>query len=222
MVRSRLRALGLGDAREEEIRAELAEHLEDAYQDALGRGLSPEAAVERAQEQVPDWQGLAQQIRSAGQEEDPMSHTAKALWVPGMSVLVFSAAMLLVMTRLVPPTAWVGPRPPVLLLGIWLFSYLVFGALGAYWSRRAGGSLADRFLAGTFPLALHLVIFILPILVAILSDVPNFPEHLDPAWLLRTALLWVVIPGVALAIGALPFLRDGAERTSPASQGIGH
>ena len=145
-----------------------------------------------------------------------MSHTAKALWVPGMSVLVFSAAMLLVMTRLVPPTAWVGPRPPVLLVSIWLFSYLVFGALGAYWSRRAGGSLADRFLAGIFPLTLHLATFILPIFVTMFSTVRRFPEHLEPAWLLKVAIVWVVIPGVALAIGALPFLRDGAERTSPA------
>ena len=221
-VRARVGRLGLDAAREEEIRAELAEHLEDAYQDALQCGLSPEAAIACAHEQVPDWKCLAQGIRRAGQEEDTMSHTSKTLWLPGMSVLIFSAVLLLVMPRLVPPTAWVGPKPPVHLLATWLFSYLVFGALGAYWSRRAGGSIAARFLSGTFPLALHLTIFILPIAVAMASDAPAHAEHLQLGWLLRTSIGWVVIPGVALAIGTLPFLRDGAERASPASaQAIG-
>jgi hypothetical protein len=220
MVRLRLGALGLSAAREEEIRVELAEHLEDAYQDALQCGLSPEAAIACAHEQVPDWKCLAQGIRRAGQEEDTMSHTTKTLWLPGMSVLIFSAVLLLVMIRLVPPTAWGGPKPPVHLLATWptwLFSYLVFGALGAYWSRRAGGSIAARFLSGTFPLALHLVIFFLPIAVAMLYGAPSFPEHRQVSWLLRTSIWWVVIPGVALAMGTLPFLRDGAERASPAS-----
>lgn len=232
MVRLRLGALGLGAEREEEIRAELAEHLEDAYQEALRRGLSPEAAAACAYEQVPDWQCLARKIRRAGQEEDAMSHTAKTLWVPGMTALLGATLMLFLMSSLVPPTAWVGPKPHVLLLGLWLFSYLVFGALGAHRSRRAGGSITARLLSGTFPLALHLVIFIVPVVMAILFDVTNFPvfrfdvtnfpEHRDPTWLLGTAFTWLVIPGVALAIGTLPFLRDGAERASPASaQGIG-
>ena len=217
MVRLRLGALGLGAAREEEIRAELAEHLEDAYQDALQCGLSPEAAIACAHEQVLDWKCLARKIRRAGQEEDAMSHTTKTLWLPGMSVLIFSVILLLVMIRLVPPTAWGGPKPPVHLLATLLFPYFVFGALGAYWSRRAGGSIAARFLSGTFPLALHLVIFFLPIAVAMLSGAPNFPEHRQVSWLLRTSIVWVVIPGVALAIGTLRFLRDGAERASPAA-----
>jgi hypothetical protein len=239
-VRERLARLGLGAERDEEIRAELAEHLEDAYQNALERGLPPEAAMVFAREQVPDWQRLARKIRRAGQEEDDVSHTAKTLWVPGMTALLGATLLLFVMTSLVPPTTWVDAKPPmlrladmlapgeeaepawvdarpaVLLLGIWMFSYLAFGALGAYWSRRAGGSMAARFLSGTFPLTLHLAIFFLPILVALFSDVPNFPEHRQLSWLLRTSIVWVVIPGVALAIGTLPFLRDAVEKASPA------
>ncbi len=207
-VRERLAGLSLEARREEEVHAELAEHLEDAYQDALERGLSPEAAVAWAQEQVPDWQRLARKIRRAGQEEDAVSSTAKTLWVPGVSVLLLASVMLLVMTRAVPPTVWTGPNGPVLMLGPWLFSYLVFGALGAYWSRRAGGSYRDRLLSGVFPLALHLATFVLPMFVTAFSDNPRFPEHLHLSWLLRTSIVWVAIPGVALAIGTVPFLQD--------------
>lgn len=222
IVRERLGALGLGPEREQEIRAELAEHLEDAYQDALRRGLSPEAAMACAHEQVPDWHRLARKIRRARQEEDDMSPTAKTLWLPGTTMLVFSALLLLAITRLVPPINWIDPRGRVLLLTSWLLSYLAFGALGAYWSRRAGGSVTTRFLSGTFPVALHLVTLVLPVIVSLLgSGAPRFPEHLHLEWLLRTAILWVVIPGVALAIGTLPFLRDGATRASRiGAQGI--
>ena len=33
---------------------------------------------------------------------------------------------------------------------------------------------------------------------------------------LRAALIFIVIPGVALAVGTLPFLRDGAKTRAPA------
>lgn len=217
-VREHLESLGLSPEREEEIRAELADHLEDQSQHT-GR-----------QAKGIDWKSLARDIRSA--EEDPMSHTARTLWVPGISGLLAATLMLLVMTSLVPPTtwvddrpamlilsdmlapgekiepSWVDARPAVLLVGIWMFSYLTFGALGAYWSRRAGGSRRTRLLSGIFPLALHLAVFILPVLVTAFSDNPRFPEHRDLSYLLRTSVVWVAIPGVALAMGTLPFLRD--------------
>jgi len=223
-VRERLGSLGLSPEREEEIRTELADHLEDQSQH-IG---SPASGI--------DWKSLACEIRSA--EETAMSHTAKTLWVPGTIALLGATLMLFAMTSLVPPTtwvderpamfilsdmlapgekfepSWVDARPAVLLLGIWMFSYLVLGALGAYWSRRAGGSRRTRFLSGVFPLALHLAVFILPVLVTAFSDNPRFPEHRDLSYLLRTSVVWVLIPGLALTIGALPFLRNSAQRSS--------
>lgn len=213
-VHERVAGLGLGAEREEEIRMELAEHLEDAYQAALERGLSPDAALAWAREQVPDWQGLVRQIRLARQEGTDMSHTAKTLWVPGVSVLLLASIMLILMTRVVPATLWTSPNGPWLMLGPWLLSYFVFGALGAYLSRRAGGDPRARLLSGVFPLALHLTIFVLPIIVAAVADSARYPEHRQLAWLLRTSLAWVVIPGVALAIGALPFVRDSAQKSA--------
>jgi hypothetical protein len=216
-VRDRLGPLGLSRQREEEIHAELADHLQDESEKT-----SKPPGI--------DWNLLARDIRRA--EEEAMSHTAKTIWMPGMAALLGATLVLFVMTSVVPPTAWVNPnsatlrlaemlapgekaepawadaRPAVVLLFIWMASYMAFGALGAFWSRRAGGGLADRFLAGVFPVALHLVTFLLPMFVTVFSSSPRFPEHSDPAWLIRTALVWVVIPGVLLAIGALPFLRN--------------
>ena len=73
IVRARLIALGIEAEREEEIRAELAGHLEDAYVEAIRRGCTEEDAVARALERVPDWTRLADAIRRADQKEGPMS-----------------------------------------------------------------------------------------------------------------------------------------------------
>jgi hypothetical protein len=223
-LRARLGPLGLRHEREEEILAELSEHLEDQSAAEAERALPPQSRIERIEEGT-DWNLLARQIRQA--EEEPMRPTARTLWVPGVGMLFCSFFLLLAITRWVPPAAWVDPSAPTLLLAPWLLSYLGFGALGAWWSRRVGGTTAFRFFSGMFPLALHLAVFSMPILVAIASDarlgtstplgLGLLPERLQAGFLLRAGLEWVVIPGVALAIGTLPFLRDSAGSLGPAN-----
>ena len=137
-----------------------------------------------------------------------MSHNAKTVWIPGMSVLFLSTIVLLIMTRLIPPHTWLYPRTLLSIGSLWALSYLVSGALAAYWSRRAGGSRTARFLAGTFPLSLHGVVFILPVFVALISRVPTFPEHLRLSFLVQAGILWLALPGFVLALGTLPFLRE--------------
>jgi hypothetical protein len=207
-LRERLGPLGLRREREEEILTELADHLEDQCGSDGGKSQLLLGWVKRLEDGT-DWTLLAREIRLA--EEESMSPTAKTLWVPGVSMLFCSLILLLGITRLVPPATWLDPRAPLLLLTPWLFSYLVFGALGAWWSRRAGGGTAARFFSGTFPLTLHLAVFFLPIIVAVVSAVPRFPEQFQLSFLLRVGLLWVVAPGTALAIGTVPFLRDAAN-----------
>jgi hypothetical protein len=194
VVRSRLAALGLDGGREDEICAELAEHLEDACADAVRSGCTEEDAVARALEQVPDWTHLANAIHHANQEEGPMSHNARTLWLPGMAALGAAAAVLLSVTWLVPGSAWTDPGARLPMMAAMLLSYLLCGALGAWWSRRAGGSVAARFVAGLFPLALHLSM-VLVAAIRVHSDVRPV-----------VALGFIVIPGIALTIGALPFL----------------
>lgn len=207
-LRARLGPLGLRHEREEEILTELAEHLEDQCAARPERAILPRNRVEPI-EGGTDWTLLAREIRHA--EEETMSPTAKTLWVPGLSMLFCSFILLLAMTRLVPPAIWVNPKAPVLLMAPWLLSYVAFGALGAWWSRRAGGSTATRFFSGMFPFALHLAVFFLPAILAIASNVSRLGEHDQVRFLMRIGLGWVVIPGAALAIGTVPFLRDSAN-----------
>ena len=123
-----------------------------------------------------------------------MSHDARTLWLPGMAALGASAAVLLGVARLVPGSLWTDPGTALPMMAAMLLSYLLCGALGAWWSRRAGGNVAARFVAAIFPLALHLCM----VLVAAI----RLPSDVRPG----VALGFIVIPGIALTIGALPFL----------------
>ena len=209
VVRSRLRALGIEAEREEQIRAELAGHLEDAYADAIRRGCTEEDAAARALAQVPDWTRLADAIHRADQKEGPMSPDAKTLWLPGMAALGCAAAVMLGVPRLLPASLWLDPRATMPMTAALLLSYLAFGALGASLSRRAGGGVAARVAAGIFPLALHVSVFV-TIVVAAMFGHWN-PEAIQINFQLRAALIFIAIPGIALAVGTLPFLRGNAK-----------
>ena len=220
VVRSRLIALGIEAEREEQIRAELAGHLEDAYADAIRRGCTEEDAAARALAQVPDWTRLADAIRRADEKEGPMSPDAKSLWLPGMAALGCAAALMLGLPRLLPGSLWLDPRATMPMTVGLLLSYLAFGALGASLSRRAGGGIAARLAAGIFPLALHVSVFVTVVVAAMFGDrrfvFHSGPEAIQINFQLRAALIFIVIPGVALAVGTLPFLREGAKTRASA------
>ena len=66
-VREHLPRLELSGAREQEIVDELAQQLEDAYSEAISRGLMREQADAHTIAQIPDWPALAHEIRKADQ-----------------------------------------------------------------------------------------------------------------------------------------------------------
>jgi predicted permease len=63
-VRDHLRELRIGPARENEIVAELAQHLESAYYDALADGWGENEATRRAVARFADWKELASEIEA--------------------------------------------------------------------------------------------------------------------------------------------------------------
>ncbi len=61
-VRSRLEFAAIGAQREADIVAEISQQLEDAYNDALARGMTIAEAEAFAREQVTDWKELSQRL----------------------------------------------------------------------------------------------------------------------------------------------------------------
>lgn len=217
-VRERLGALGIGQEREEEVVTELAGHFEDAYEGSLERSATPEKAFACAFSEVVNWSRLSGEIRRAVQE-DPMNERTKSLWLPGLVMLFLSSALLMYITRFgpFPKMVWLDARQPLLLYVPWLVSLPVFGALGAYWSRRAGGRVRARIAAGVFPVLMLAGAFFMILPIAILFD-RNIPFSMFVTSFGLMLLGWVLIPGVALLLGALPFLRNHANETSPSRE----
>jgi hypothetical protein len=87
----------------------------------------------------------------------------------------------------------------------WLGTLPIFGAVGAYLSQRAHGAARARLAAGLSPVLIMLMVMalVLPFGVAIEG------VHFFQLVALGLGLInWVAIPGAALLVGALPFLRD--------------
>jgi hypothetical protein len=213
-VSERLGGLGLSPECEEDVVTELACHLEDRIAAAVVAGMPEHEAGAKALEEVPDWVALNHEI-SAAKKEGPMNERAKYLWIPGMTMLISAFILMSAIARLVPPVAWTQPGAPLYFYASFLVIYAAFGAVGAQWSRRAGGSVPTRFLAGIFPVALHVVIFVCVFVATLLQSQPRTPQWLDASFLARVFLTFILLPGIALAVGALPFLRNRASEPVP-------
>src|SRR5271167_1190860 len=216
VVSERLGALEGDAAQREEIVRELAGHLEDFYLEKCAKGLSESSAMELTLAQVADWRGLTRKIRLAKRREDSMNDRTKGYWLPGLVAFTASMLWLMILQLTIPirypwyatdymVAAHAGSAPrmvsntglqiyflaaPYLL---WLLAQPAFGALGAYLSRRGGGELRARMVAGVFPSILFLCALSFVFVIAVfLERNPFVLGH--PLYFAVILLPWVVLP----------------------------
>jgi len=205
--------------RGDEIILELAHHLEDLYSDAVRHGKSEAEAVQSALSAAADWDELRREIQLAGKEEDVMNYRVKTLWLPGAFTIGLSGIVLrLFQIRSAPSpnVFWAQMGSTALVVyWRWLACLLVIGALGAFWSRRAGGRMVERALAASLP---ALAMVCLPLLGFPLVLVSDLIHHESFPFVPMAIMLlgWGVLPGAALLVGALPFLRGRVANPEPA------
>jgi len=210
LVKERLAVQGLPESDEEEVIAELAAHLEEAYEDARLRGLTEGIAVEAALQGVEDWHVLAANICRAKAQEDSMNHRTRSLWLPAL-VALLGASVSLMLTQFLgmqPHLVWIG-RMGMTFYWPWLATLPFFGAVGAYLSQCAQGATRARLAAGLSPALIMLIVMCLILPWGLLIDGLDFFRLVSFGLGLAN---WVVIPGVALLVGALPFLKGHSSR----------
>jgi hypothetical protein len=219
----RLTPLALEAKRQEEIIAELANHLEDLYEDLVRQGKSEVEAVQFALSTVADWDELRREIQLAADEEAimnyRMNYRAKALWLPGICTSALAALLLRLLqipSAPAPHVFWPWQDIALVLYWRWLLFLPLIGALGAYWSRRAGGKLLERVLAASlYPLGLTCVLalsfcvaLVFPHRVSLSIRLVGFAVYV---------LGWSITPCFLLLLGALPFLKRDAGESRPAA-----
>jgi hypothetical protein len=214
LVHRHLESVRVDERRRREISAELAAHLEDAYDAALRSGCTEAEAIARAMERVPDWSSLAVAVERSAEEDSTVTRQAITVLVPGTTMTLAAATGLAFVVYWTPPALWLDPRWQVHALagGMAFLYYLLLGAIGAAWSRRAGGSHAERLAAGVFPLVLHVSIagpvVGADMLYALSRGAGGVHLGIN---LINMILIWLVAPGTALLLGVLPFARKSAR-----------
>lgn len=210
IVEARLAGLRWPPARRAQIVQELSEHLADEFA-RLAQTRSTHEAARITQARLDD-PAVLQEAMQAVDCEDEMNERTRGLWIPGLVSLTLSGLLLTAFGR------W-GPRPtfiflesrlPLILYPFWLVSLPLFGALGAWLAKRAGATRNERLLAGVFPIMTMVAAFFLILPIAMIVDGSRIPEgQLWKGFALAT-VNWVLLPGVPLLLGALPFLRNGS------------
>lgn len=219
LVRQRLAGLAFEDAEKDEVHAELAGHLEETYEALFKEGVDEPTAVRRALSEVSNWQDLQQRIYSARNGKDSMTNRVTQLWLPGLLSFGLSMVLLELAQKF-------GPRPiildldkgtPILMFYIsWLLILPLAGAMGAFLSRRNGGSVRMVLVSSIFPVLPFAVVFMITIPIGLMIN-HSLAHHIVTAAYFSLSVGWVLAPGIALFVGGLLIQLLNSRR--PASRG---
>jgi hypothetical protein len=152
-------------------------------------------------------------------EEALMNQRTRSIWLPGFvsltvaSLFLFAEEILLLHDSSFYFTD-LNLKTPRLISGVpswfylgWLFAQVLCGALGAFLSRRGGGTRAARVIAGAFPAIVMFAICTIVIPISAIFEHNSFALR-HPSALAFGVLIWAGAPAMALLLGAAPFLRE--------------
>lgn len=209
LIERRLGKLKLPKSEREEVVNELAAHLEDLAEHENARGMCETESTAASHYESTDWSKLAHNIQRSKRDDFALNSRSRTFWLPALvtltAVQIFWAILISnPYSPLSSPTAM--PRPAIFLAALPLF-----GAIGAYLSRRGGGKRVARIAAGIFPL---LVIFAMMAVIFFANFVTGRAPFAGYQHLHGWILLFVgaVAPTLVLLVGTLPFMRNNSNQ----------
>ncbi len=213
LIEKRLGKLKLPKSQREEVVNELAAHLEDLADDENVRGACETESTVASHYESIDWSNLARNIQKSKRNDYSLNSRSKTFWLPALvtltAVQIFWATLISNSFSALASSVAI-PRPVIFLAALPLF-----GAIGAYLSRRGGGNRTARIVAGIFPwfviFALMSVIFFANFLIG-RAPFAGY-QHLH-GWILL--FVGALVPTLALLIGTLPFMRGTSARFTAA------
>ncbi len=202
LVSKGLSSLKLSAAEREEVHAELAEHLEETYEALLREGVPEPDAIQHVFSLAGNWNDLQRKIFAARTGKDTMTNRVKQFWLPGLLTFTLSMVLLELVQKFFPqPFVLHLDHPPVLLFYVpWLLTLPLAGALGAYLSKRAGGSRRMTLLSSAFPVLPLAAIFLMAIPVGLVLS-HTLSHGIVAAAFLTLGIAWVAVPGLILLVG---------------------
>jgi hypothetical protein len=95
----------------------------------------------------------------------------------------------------------------------WLIALPIIGAIGAFWSKRAGGKLSYRLVVSQAPIIIWFSVLLIVLALSLVTD-RQVPFVFKLNALLTYIVAWVLLPSLALFLGAAPFLREQGSHQS--------
>jgi hypothetical protein len=152
------------------------------------------------------------------QRANPTSDRTKRLWL-SVTVTWLGTSLSFMVLRGIDHPELILRRPiPIMFPVPWLATLVLVGAAGAYLAQQADVSRKTRLVVATSPALLLgiVMLLLLPWRVA----VDRYPWALT--FFAIDAETWAVVPGLALLLGALPFLWQGSANSFPLPTGDVH
>jgi len=163
---------------------------------------------------------MAMLLCAAASEAKLLNRRTRCFWLPGFVSLTAATALLFDVDIVYDPSLFfrqISLHPQDLLRWnsasprsfyfVWLFAQIAFGALGAFFSSRAGGTRSARFVAGAFPAMVIVGTYVVLVPITARISGEAFASPLA-AYLGSAMLVWVAAPAIAVLAGALPFLSE--------------
>ena len=147
-----------------------------------------------------------------------MNYRTKALWLPAMCALILSNGLLAIFQVFGPAPRFYwfhGSKSLEIFCAFvipWLLTQPVVGAVTAYWSRRAGGTVRYQLLAATAPAIALMGLFLLILAFALILD-KHASHTITITGFLVLTVTWVLLPALPLLVGAVPFVRRPQTRS---------
>ena len=205
VVLQHMTQLNLPARTREEVIAELAAHLEDSECEAC----PDQTAASESIDAVP-WQKLARAISRAKREEGIMNQRTRELWLPAMANLTVYTIMMYVGAFCFNETIWTprissGSHSPLPIFHPWLFMLPLCGAVGAVLAKRSEATRGTRVIVGLAPSLVWLAVF--SIMGLAFVSAPSYFKSFPLGQVGLAAFGWIVVPGLLLLVGTVPFLR---------------
>jgi hypothetical protein len=215
IVHAKIDRLRLTESQREEVCAEIASHLEEAYEEQRILGLPAVTAVDQVLREVDDWDDLVRRVHRAKRGEGIVNNRTKQLWLPGLAS--FWTAMICEIS--LGGDSLTGnlfhSHETQLLYGMWLTGQLGCGALGAYLSRRAGGPRSARLAAALFTSSILVTTMAIVICICGVARAMGLGfVSLEMTMLVKPVIVVILVPSAAMFVGALPFLSNGKRMTT--------
>jgi hypothetical protein len=212
LVREKTDGLHLAPAQKEDVTAELASHLEEFYEQQRALGVPEPEAQRRSLDELSRWEELGRRIETAKREEGIMNERTKRLWLPGLASFWAAMACEVAFGGVSDYGSLFHAHISRLVYGLWLVGQLGCGALGAYLSRRAGGGWSARVGAALFPSGILVITMLVVIAICAAGRALGLGFAALDFWILvKPTFTVIVIPSVAMLLGALPFLSDDRQ-----------